>query len=217
MNIYFIRHGDPDYATDSLTEKGIEQAKLLAEAIKNWKVDEVYQSPMGRAKQTASYSLEKWKVEAVTTEMIREICWGDSSGDAYASSSPWTISSGFVKEDHKYPVGEEWENHPKVKNDRIVQDLKNHYKMFDDFMEKQGYKREGQLYKAENPNEKEIVFFCHGGIISALTAYVMNIPFSQMIAHSGAKHTSITKVHFASEKGYCAATLDYFNDVHHLG
>jgi len=33
MRIVFIRHGDPDYAKDSLTEKGKREAKLLAENI----------------------------------------------------------------------------------------------------------------------------------------------------------------------------------------
>ena len=31
MNIYFIRHGEPDYDTDSLTENGHKQAAILAE------------------------------------------------------------------------------------------------------------------------------------------------------------------------------------------
>ena len=31
MRILFIRHGDPDYANDTLTEKGHREAALLAE------------------------------------------------------------------------------------------------------------------------------------------------------------------------------------------
>ena len=33
MKIVIIRHGDPDYEKDSLTEKGWREAKLLAERI----------------------------------------------------------------------------------------------------------------------------------------------------------------------------------------
>ena len=33
MKIIFIRHGDPDYVNDSLTEKGIREAKLLAKRV----------------------------------------------------------------------------------------------------------------------------------------------------------------------------------------
>ena len=37
MRILIIRHGDPDYANDTLTEKGHKEAKLLAEKLKKEK------------------------------------------------------------------------------------------------------------------------------------------------------------------------------------
>ena len=49
MRLIFIRHAEPDYSIDSLTEKGWREAKLLAERTKRWKVDEFYCSPLGRA------------------------------------------------------------------------------------------------------------------------------------------------------------------------
>ena len=36
MRIIFIRHGDPDYEKDSLTEKGWREAALLAERVSRW-------------------------------------------------------------------------------------------------------------------------------------------------------------------------------------
>ena len=57
MRIIFIRHGDPDYQNDSLTEKGIREAKLLSQRVAAWKdITDIYCSPLGRAKETASYS-----------------------------------------------------------------------------------------------------------------------------------------------------------------
>ena len=38
MRIIFIRHGDPDYEKDSLTEKGWREAALLAQRVSRWKV-----------------------------------------------------------------------------------------------------------------------------------------------------------------------------------
>ena len=35
MRLLIIRHGDPDYAHDTLTEKGHREAALLAEKMKN--------------------------------------------------------------------------------------------------------------------------------------------------------------------------------------
>ena len=40
MRLIFIRHAEPDYEHDSLTEKGWREAKLLARRTKDWQVDE---------------------------------------------------------------------------------------------------------------------------------------------------------------------------------
>ena len=54
MRLIIIRHGDPDYSVDSLTEKGWREAELLAERIAKLDVKAFYVSPLGRAKDTAS-------------------------------------------------------------------------------------------------------------------------------------------------------------------
>jgi len=58
MRLIFIRHGEPDYEHDSLTEKGWREAKLLAARTKDWHVDDFYVSPLGRAQDTASFTLK---------------------------------------------------------------------------------------------------------------------------------------------------------------
>lgn len=59
MRILFIRHGDPDYANDTLTGKGRREAEALAERAEALDMGECYVSPLGRAQATAAYSLEK--------------------------------------------------------------------------------------------------------------------------------------------------------------
>ena len=39
MRILIVRHGDPDYDHDSLTEKGFREAELLSEKLKKEKLD----------------------------------------------------------------------------------------------------------------------------------------------------------------------------------
>mgnify|MGYP003377265772 FL=1 len=59
MRLIFIRHGDPDYEKDSLTEKGWKEAALLAERAALWDISDIYCSPLGRAKATASRKIRK--------------------------------------------------------------------------------------------------------------------------------------------------------------
>ena len=59
MRIVFVRHGDPDYAHDCLTEKGLIQARQAAVRLREEGIEEIWASPMGRAQQTAAAASEE--------------------------------------------------------------------------------------------------------------------------------------------------------------
>ena len=75
MKIIFVRHGEPDYAKDSLTENGWREAECLAGRISKWQVTDFYCSPLGRAKDTAAPTLKKMNREAVTLDWMREFSY----------------------------------------------------------------------------------------------------------------------------------------------
>mgnify|MGYP006336934347 FL=1 len=56
MEILIVRHGDPNYALDTLTTKGIREAKLLAKRLSKLDVKAFYCSPLRKTKKTASYT-----------------------------------------------------------------------------------------------------------------------------------------------------------------
>ena len=53
MRILLIRHGDPDYEHDTLTEKGRREAELLAKRASSLAMGSCYQYHLGRAMDTA--------------------------------------------------------------------------------------------------------------------------------------------------------------------
>ena len=53
MEITLVRHGEPNYAIDSLTPKGFREAELLADRLCRMDVRDFYVSPLGRAQDTA--------------------------------------------------------------------------------------------------------------------------------------------------------------------
>ncbi len=53
FKILIIRHGDPDYENDCLTEVGKRDVSLLSEKLAKRNIDMIFSSPYGRAKQTA--------------------------------------------------------------------------------------------------------------------------------------------------------------------
>ena len=58
MRILLLRHGEPDYEKDSLTEKGKHEAELLSRRLEKYDIRDVYVSPLGRARETAEYTLK---------------------------------------------------------------------------------------------------------------------------------------------------------------
>ena len=59
MRILIVRHGDPDYSIDSLTETGWKEAKLLAARLSKIDIKDFYVSPLGRAQDTLKPTMEK--------------------------------------------------------------------------------------------------------------------------------------------------------------
>jgi probable phosphoglycerate mutase len=58
MELIIVRHAEPNYEIDSLTEKGWKEAKLLSHRTTKWDIRDIYCSPLGRAKDTASFTLK---------------------------------------------------------------------------------------------------------------------------------------------------------------
>ena len=72
MKLLIVRHGDPDYTIDSLTEKGWKEAEYLSEKLSKLDIKDFYVSPLGRAKDTASLTLKKMNRTATECDWLRE-------------------------------------------------------------------------------------------------------------------------------------------------
>ena len=72
MTIYIIRHAEPDYARDSLTEKGWREAELLSHRLAKIPDASYYVSPLGRARDTASLTLKAVGKTAEVLPWLRE-------------------------------------------------------------------------------------------------------------------------------------------------
>ena len=46
MRLILVRHGDPDYDKDCLTELGHRQADIVAQRLLEEGIEEIYSSPM---------------------------------------------------------------------------------------------------------------------------------------------------------------------------
>ncbi len=72
MKITLVRHGEPNYAIDSLTPKGFREAELLADRLCRMDVRDFYVSPLGRAQDTARPTLTRLNRTAETLPWLAE-------------------------------------------------------------------------------------------------------------------------------------------------
>ncbi len=176
MRLVIVRHGDPDYERDSLTEKGWREAALLVERIAGLDIRDIYVSPLGRARDTASLSLEKLGRTAEECDWLRElpplinrpdvkgrraICWDWLPED-------WTA-------DERYFDRNEWCNTEIMREGRVDEAYRYVTENFDALLAAHGYVREGSIYRAERPNRDTLVFFCHFGVGCVLLSHLMNV------------------------------------------
>ena len=97
MQIYFVRHGHPNYKNDCLTELGKLQAAAAAERLADSGIEQIYASTKGRAMETAGYTAKRLGLDIVPCDFIREISWKSVDGEPIlANGHPWDVAEHFV-------------------------------------------------------------------------------------------------------------------------
>lgn len=176
MKLLIIRHADPDYVNDSLTEKGCREAELLSQELIKVPVSAYYCSPLGRAKATASYTLNKLGVSAVECPWLREFQAPIEKPNLPGRESitwdwlpeDWTAEPRFFDKDAWTEVACMAKANVKEQYDWVCQGL-------DSVLAAHGYLRENNYYRATSPNNDTIAFFCHFGVESVLLSHMLNI------------------------------------------
>ena len=175
MKLLLIRHADPDYERDCLTEQGRLEAELLAERIAPLPVRDYYVSTMGRALATAAPTLEKSGREAQRCDWLREFQIPVERPDRPGLSEiPWDwLPQDWLTQ----PIllsREHWFEHEIFARSEVPEAYKMVVSAFDEVLAGHGYRRDGLLYRVERPNADTLVFFTHLGLACVLMSHLMN-------------------------------------------
>jgi len=217
MKIYFVRHGDPDYKHDCLTELGHKQAQAAAERLKNCGIERIYSSTNGRALMTADYTAKLLGLEVIRCDFMREIGWKSIDGEPIpGNGNPWLVSSLFVSEG-KSLTDRDWTLAEPFCQSIVVDTVRHAYSEFDALLAEYGYRREGDYYRVTGENtDRTIAVFSHGGSSSAVLSHLLNIPFPQFCGSFRMGCSSVITVTLANKIGeLCQASLGLFNDMKH--
>ena len=215
MKLLIVRHGDPDYTIDSLTEIGWKEADLLSNRLSGLDVKACYCSPLGRAKDTAAASLKKLGMEAEILPWLREFAprvkKPNREGVAWDwLPQDWTAYPDFFDRSR-------WIDHPAFQEAGVPEETAWVWAGLDDLLARHGYRREGDLYRVTEANEDTIILFCHFGLECVLLSRLLNV--SPMILWHGtcALPTSVTTLITEERReGYAYFRMNGFGDISHL-
>ncbi len=179
--LLLIRHGEVEARYQgifggridmNLSPRGKRQATILAKYLRGKTIDAVYASPMKRVQQTLAPTLKRGRHEQTIIHDLREIDFGDWTG----------LNWGDVRDQFNFAV-HEWLDqieHPGAPNGE-----------------------NGKIFRARlEPCLREIIrkhqgqnvaVFCHGGVIRALLAILLDLPLPKTNAFE-VEYASITQV-----------------------
>ena len=214
MKLYIIRHGEPDYENDCLTETGRKQAQAAAERLKDEGFDEIYSSPNGRAYETAKYTADKVGLPITVLDYMHEISWGGEG--IPADGHLWTLSNWMISEED-YDFGHnDWREHEYFKSNKATADYDVVTKNIDEFLKKHGYTHDGTRFLCNTDKREKVAIFCHGGSGACVLAHVLALPFPYTLTVLPYDYTSIIELSFPVVKGeYIHPRIELFNDVNH--
>lgn len=246
MHLIFIRHADPDYSIDSVTEKGQKELELLSKRLAGFSANEFFVSPMGRAQKTAQACVSKLNIDMTkppipitTLSWLREFSYDCIDPKTKKKRICWDNMPHDYYEEKKYRNYKNWFKTKLMKSGNI----QNHYKDvcngIDEILSSFDYNRLSKdipIYNCfpnitleqskidthlnavqENYDKKTIVFVCHLGVMFAIISHLTGMSPVQLWQGFFVAPSSIT-VLGAEERipGEVVWRVQRMGDISHL-
>lgn len=215
MKLVIVRHADPDYSIDSLTEKGWREAELLSDRIAKLDVKEFYCSPLGRAKDTASFTLKKMNRTAIELSWLKEFEGKIRKGIKRISCwdrlpSEWTGEDAYYRNDT-------WYRTKLMSSANAEKEYKKVCDGIDELLKKHGYEHTGRCYKVKHSNHDTIVLFCHFAVECVILSHIFSCSPMVLWHNFVALPTSVTTlITEEREQGTAVFRCQQFGDISHL-
>ncbi|MCD8395693.1 MAG: histidine phosphatase family protein [Lachnospiraceae bacterium] len=217
MKLILIRHGDPDYTIDSLTEKGWKEAEYLSERIAKLDVRDFYVSPLGRARDTASLTLKRMNRTATECAWLREFAPRINRPDRENSPVCWDWLPQDWVQDERFYRYDEWYEPSIMSEGKVGEEYRWVTENFDALLAKYGYVRDGHIYRTEQGNNDTLVFFCHFGVTCVLIGHLIGVsPMALWHGLCSAPTSVSTIVTEERRKGIVSFRMSSFGDTSHL-
>lgn len=215
MRLIFIRHGEPDYHRDCLTETGRKQAAALAERLAGEGITALYSSSNGRAVETAAYTARRLGLPVTQLDWMREISWGGEG--VPAEGHPWTLGEMLIDGEGFNFSASDWRRHPWFARNTALECFDAIVPKLDALLRSHGYRHDGGRFFCETAEEETVALFSHGGSGACALSHLLSLPFPYVCTVLPYGFTSVIILAFPVRKGaFVHPRIELFNDMAHL-
>ena len=176
MRLYIIRHADPDYPNNTITEAGHREAQALAKRLTTMGVDRLYSSPLCRARHTMQYTADLLEMEATVEDWTQELSGLETESPEWGRLGIWDLPGEVYRAGEEHPAHDTWHALPPLAGSPAPAKLAALADASDAFMARHGYQREGRRYRVVRSNRERLAVFCHGAFGLSWLAHLLEIP-----------------------------------------
>lgn len=202
MLLYYIRHGDPIYNPDGLTEKGEQQAFALSDRLVESGIEKVFSSSSNRAIKTAEPLCRRLGLDSTQLDWMHENHVAEEFKGI--STHTWCFFDEKVMDifhsDETFALGERWYEQAAFADTKYKQGTIRVREQTDAFLQALGYKheRDKRRYTLLEEKYKKVAVFAHGGFAMSFLSALLDIPyptFCSCFHHMGC--TGVTVIDFS--------------------
>ena len=177
MQLLLVRHAEPDYSVDSLTEKGRREAELLAGRIAalDAEVEAYYVSPLGRARATADYTLKKVGRTAEILPWLQEFRGAVLDPDRGTLHCCWDWQPRRWQGQPELRDPDRFLYAPILRGSNVAEIWQETREGADALLARHGFTHCGPVWRCEHNRAGKIVCFCHFGIAAAIVAHLTGL------------------------------------------
>lgn len=218
MWLTLIRHAEPAYVVDGvswsdppLTDRGQEQARLVAERVARWRVDELWVSTMVRARQTAEPIADRLGVQPNVMDWLGEIRnppeWDGSPADE--------IEEFFATSQNR-TVEEMWQGAPGGESFRDFH-FRIHSGLEGAFAERGITRAQEDLHLWQGVDDRRVVVVAHGGSNALILGMLLGVdPTPWEWDRFTHVHVGVSRAVSLPTAGFHAWSLRALSDRSHL-
>ena len=220
MILYVVRHGDPDYAVDSLTPLGRRQAEAVGRRLAAARVDRVFSSPLGRARATAQPLCELLHREPAILDWVAEDhAWKDIAVPVGAGRDDFVYNAfpgrTFKTDALLNASPEVFEADPAAHGAHVTRGLARVGAGSDRLLAELGYERISRaVYRAAPGSDERIAVFCHEGAGMLWMSWLLGLSPHLFWSGFSFTHSAVSIFQFPVSGEDCARCLALCDTSH---